>query len=153
MKNKMKKNRALSVEKRGFTLIELMVAIAIIAILSAIILVSMQGYAKDARASKALAQLSGAIPSLMSCWGNGLTPNVPSSGGNICGSDNKYGIWPIAGSGELSSYSYASTLTDKGDWVVELSSGSTQDNKKICCNSKMNSCGIISGTCSADATW
>ena len=61
----------LKISNSAFTLIELLVAMAIIALLVAVVLVQFQGYAKGARASKALGQLSSVIPGMGSCWGNG----------------------------------------------------------------------------------
>jgi len=134
----MKKN------KTGFTLIELLVAIAIVGIMAAVVLVSMQTFGKKARASKALAQLSSAIPSMYSCWGNGGNMNPPASGVDICDINTGYGKWPIVGSG----YNYSSGSSAKGvpahkdDWYVGLKI--TQDEQMICCNSKMNNCDSFS---------
>lgn len=124
---------------KAFTLIEIMVAIAIVGILAAVVLVSMKSYGAKGRSTKALAQLSSAIPSMISCWGNAGTVNAPSSGGDICSLAASYGQWP-ATSGDLSSYSYGSSVSSKSSWYISLTSGSSDDNKRICCNSTMNSC-------------
>jgi prepilin-type N-terminal cleavage/methylation domain-containing protein len=146
---------------KGFTLIELMVAIAIVAILAAILMVNMQGYAKDARASKALASLSSTVPSMISCWGNSGSSDYvkkPSSGDDICSISSSYGQWPKTGNGtDLSTYNYSSNASSgqltKPGWFVALASDSSGDNKTICCNSTMNNCAIISVTCDQNATW
>ena len=141
-------NLKLKISSRGFTLIELLVAMAIIALLAAVVLVQFQGYAKGARASKALAQMSSAIPGMVSCWGNGKIVKAPSSSGAICkeagvgGADvTSYGYWPNT-SGDLTSYSYGiNSLNDRTSWYFSL--GSSSDNKGICCNSTLKSCQII----------
>jgi len=136
---------------KGFTLIELLVAMAIIAILAAVVLISMQGYGKDARASKALAEMSSVIPSLYSCWGNGGTVNAPGTYGgiNICkldGVDNPaYGSWPVGFSGDLKewwlgSWDAPNPLANK-NWTAVFVSAN--DGKNVCCNSAMNGCKIL----------
>jgi len=142
-------NCKLKIAKRdAFTLIEIMVAIAIVGILSAVVLVSMKTYGAKARSSKALAQLSSAMPSMVSCWGNGNDVGAPASGGAICQDSAatpndiaSYGTWPIAGSGDLTNYSYTSTLTSKSSWLIKLSD-SANDKKRVCCNSAMMNCKI-----------
>jgi len=148
------KNKAMSYGKQAFTLIEIMVAIAIVAILTMVVLAQFQRYAKGARASKALAQLSSAIPLMVSCWGNTGTVNSPSSGGYICkinGSDvPSYGQWPYT-AGDLVDYSYGGTTTNKANWFVVIANSS--DSKKICCNSVMSNCKILDNyTDSCDAS-
>lgn len=141
----MKKN------KTGFTLIELLVTVAIIGILAAVVLVSMSSYAKKARSAKALAQLSSAVPGMVSCWGNGGTVSSPSGGSDICNLNSSYGQWPQT-AGDLGSYSYGGAMTSRTDWYVMLTNGT--DNQRICCNSAMNSCKILdtaASTCNASS--
>jgi len=134
----MKKN------KTGFTLIELMVAIAIVGILAAVVLVSMQSYGQKARASRALAQAASVIPAMVSCAGNGGTP---AFSGNICSLSSDYGIWPTWPS---SSYNVTnSNWTSSGSWYFRVS---VESGNAICCNSAMNGCGQPD-SCSASATW
>lgn len=142
-------------KNKGFTLIELMVAMAIIALLAAVLLVGMQGYGKDARASKALAQASSTIPSIVSCYGNGNSVSWPSNhstgGGPICSSSPSYGSWPKVSSGtDLSGYEYNSWAdlsqnTSSNNWALDLGSNYYNgDGKVICCNSAMKGCKILS---------
>ncbi|HBB36654.1 MAG: hypothetical protein UX02_C0001G0019 [Candidatus Moranbacteria bacterium GW2011_GWC1_45_18] len=140
--------------KTGFTLIELMVAVAIIGILAGVVLVQMQGYAKDARATKAIAQLSSVIPSMYSCWGNGGKVNVPgqNGGADVCSTNPSYGKWPNFTS-DMDSYDFTVSVENdsnqpdycaspgcinKDAWYVYVDSNS--DNKRICCNLAMKSC-------------
>lgn len=135
----------------GFTLIEIMVAIGIVGILAAVVLVSMTSYRAKARSAKALAQLSSAVPGMVSCWGNSGTVNAPSSGGNICSLAASYGQWPQT-AGDLSSYSYAGSVSSKTSWYVMLTSGT--DDRRICCNSTMNNCKLLDTaalTCNASS--
>jgi len=148
--------------KKGFTLIEIMVAIGIIGILAAVVLVSMQSFAAKGRSAKALGQLSSAIPSMVSCWGNGGNVRDPArtGGNNICSLDPRtnpsYGTWPVTSTGDLANYSYNvphSGIGVKNSWTFSLDSNSTYDDVTICCNSAMNSCKIISpsnpGSCTS----
>lgn len=141
MDNKLRKN------SQAFTLIEILVAITIVAILASVVLVSMKSYAVKARSAKALGQASSTIPSMVSCWGNG--GSVRSSGsGDICDIGPGYGAWP-----DLSTigYSYNSIPSAKSSsWFFTVAG----DSLTICCNSTMNSCGVLdSGSCDAAKTW
>jgi prepilin-type N-terminal cleavage/methylation domain-containing protein len=148
--NKMKK---IQNSRSAFTLIEIMVAIAIVGILAAVVLVSMNSFADKARTTRALAQASSVVPSMISCAGNGGT--VSFAVGNICtvitGASN-YGAWPTWPS---SAYTVADNdpvpyYASSSDWVfrVTVDTGQTP----ICCNSAMNGCGQAS-SCDAATTW
>lgn len=144
--------------KVGFTLIEIMVAIGIVAILAAVVMVSMNAFRIKGRSAKALAQLSSAIPSMISCWGNGGEVYIPNKASgvsvtsdvNICSLGSSYGVWPRTES-DLNNYKYeagnekssctepSDTLcVDKAGWYITLSN--TTDKVRICCNSTMKSC-------------
>jgi prepilin-type N-terminal cleavage/methylation domain-containing protein len=133
--------------KTGFTLIEIMVAIAIVGILAAIILVSMQSFGKKARASRALAQASSVIPAMVSCAGNYGNDKVQFSG-DICSESSSYGSWPTWPSSDYGVD--GSNWTSSSNWYFKVKVES--DMNAICCNSTMNSCGQPS-SCSASATW
>ncbi len=135
---------------RGFTLIEIMVAIGIVGILAAVVLTTMSSYGKRARASRALAQASSVIPSLVSCAGNGGTPNLNGTG-DLCSLSSSYGSWPTFPSGYgVATAEPTPNWTSSSNWVFKVSSSG--DSQSICCNSKMNSCGQPA-TCDASATW
>lgn len=142
--------------RKAFSLIEILVAIAIIGILAAVVLVSMKQFGARGRSAKALSQLSGVVSSLVGCWGNGNVGISPSSGGAICedssGTDlTGYGYWPTVETGNLSSYSYnlnqgavpSNDIIDKTGWYFGVLSSS--DQIKICCNQRLESCVIMEG--------
>jgi prepilin-type N-terminal cleavage/methylation domain-containing protein len=144
--------------KKGFTLIEIMVAIAIVGILAGAVLVSMSSYRAKARSSKLDGSLSSAVVSMQSCWTFGGEVLAPSSDANICSLNSSYGKWPNISS---DSYSYSenskescvpATPPARGSDPVTycinsdtyfLSASNDTDQKKICCNSTMNGCKII----------
>jgi prepilin-type N-terminal cleavage/methylation domain-containing protein len=154
-------------EKNAFSLIEIFVVIGIIGILSAVVLVSMSSYRKNANVTKAISSLSSAIPSMQSCWTFGGKVTVPSNGGLICEGRDSYGNWPdIAGYSFYEiSYGYDPSLNTKKtasqprnnmlswfaptanavtlgfaktDWFFSYYNGT--DQKKVCCNQKMMAC-------------
>jgi len=134
----------------GFTLIELMVAMAIIALLAGVLLVGMAGYGKDAREAKALAVISSVIPSMVSCWGNGSSPTAPSgkitSSMQICNSSPSYGYWPQS-QGDLKDYWYGWTstgTTDRNSWAFGFYNAG--DDIGVCCNSAMKGCQLMKWT-------
>lgn len=138
--------------KKGFTLVEIMVAMAIVGILAGLILVSTKSYGAKARSTKAMAQLSSALPSMISCIGNMGVAKIsnPSSGVNICTGVASYGSWP-----SVDNYSYTSTaanISGTTSWFVRLDSTAAKDDVRICCNSAMSSCKIISPLSGATCT-
>ena len=138
----------------GFTLVEIMVAIGIVSILAAVVLVSMKSFGAKGRSAKALAQLSSAIPSMVSCWGNGGTVQNSSDDGDICLMNTSYGKWPDTGSGDIKSYDYGTgNVSNRTSWFLYLDSSSSNDNVRICCNSAMKSCkaDVSGSTCNASS--
>lgn len=165
-------------QNKAFTLIEIMVAIAIIAIMAGVVLVSMKGFAAKGRSAKALGELSSAIPSMVSCKGNGyaadniksMTWSDEEGGNSICVTKNNgantigtavsgYGFWPKM-EGDLANYKYVYYNHTNDDektppilWYFAANSGSTSDNVMICCNQTINGCEILPqkwATCDGD---
>jgi prepilin-type N-terminal cleavage/methylation domain-containing protein len=137
--------KSMKKDQIGFTLIEIMVAIAIIGILAAVVLVSMNTFGAKARSSRAMAQASSAMSSMASCWGNG---GDVISGTNICSLGSGYGAWPILPTGYTYSGNSITRTQSLNPWVFRV----TGESQTICCNSKMNSCGQPS-SCDVNATW
>lgn len=134
-------------QNKGFTLIELMVVIAIIAILAAAILVGVSGQRKKARETRVLSEVSGVIQPMLMCWSDGGFPYPPSyfGGNNICRNLPAYGTWPkIDGSNFVY---YGSNIGGSGDWVIRIIDADSMK-VAICCNSKTSQCfKMDGGTC------
>jgi prepilin-type N-terminal cleavage/methylation domain-containing protein len=145
----------------GFTLIEIMIAIAIVGILASAVMVSAKSYGIKARSVKAQAQMAAVVPNMISCWGNGgkvIKPN--SAGGNgICVfgtnvvADSNYGTWPSF-TGDMDSYDFTSssatvaadictlplTCMKRDAWFFYVDSTSSNDNRRICCSKVGGGC-------------
>lgn len=129
--NKMKK-------EEGFTLVELLLVLAIISILSGTILVSVTSHKAKAHQSRMLAQLAGAIQNMVLCrsdQGAITEPNTSTGGGNICSLGVNYGTWPVVGTNGFGAYVSDAAFED-GGWFVHTDDGIA----RICCNSGSNQC-------------
>jgi prepilin-type N-terminal cleavage/methylation domain-containing protein len=124
--------------KKGFTLIEILVAIAIVGILASVVLVSMSSYRIKANAAKTIASLSSAVTSMASCWsmgGHAIRP--PKSGEStnvaICNLNTSYGKWP-----DISSNGYIYNLDQTGT-TEDYTMASSQYSPGININEKKKS--------------
>jgi prepilin-type N-terminal cleavage/methylation domain-containing protein len=136
-------------KKKGFTLVELLVAMAIIGILASAVMYSYVDSVKNARSSRAMAQASSAVTALVSCWGNAGAVNNPNvhGGNDICNGKPGFGTWPDM---TQINYSYSSvTGTMANSFYFSVTGDSTIT---ICCNSAMNSCGRAA-SCNGNTTW
>lgn len=102
--------------KKGFTLLEILIVVAIIAILSSIIFVFMSQSKKNARLNNAKTLLRTTLPAVVACNDSNGTVNVPSGSGTgntkICQSGGMAtAYWPKLNNGYLyvagGNYSYS----------------------------------------------
>lgn len=102
MNNKIKTKASLSqlADKniKGFTLLELLIVIAIIGILTGVIMVSMKGAVEKSKQSSALTSVSSVLPEFVTCQddiGTIIRPNnVNIGGGVICNASGHSATWP-----------------------------------------------------------
>ena len=144
MKLKQKNNKENSVlfVNGGFTLIELMTVMAIIAVLASAIMISLGVQRKRAVTNKVLTEMSGAIQNIYLCKSDDGEVESITAGSNICNLGAGYGQWPdLADTG----YSYSGDPSSGDSWYIEVAG---TDLETICCNSKSGKCGKID---SADA--
>ena len=117
-------------KKQGFTIIELLVAIAIIGILSSVILVSLSDARKKARLGRVQSQMSGLHPHLVICVNDetNLTSGTPTGGSTVMCSGST-GIFPSlptnwAYGANVTAYASASyRATGEGKTVVCTETG------------------------------
>jgi prepilin-type N-terminal cleavage/methylation domain-containing protein len=135
MLNKFKKN------KQGFTLIELMTVMAIIAILATAIIMSLSSHKKRAEGSKALTELSAVMQNIYLCIADEGLVSTPSSNGTICTisgvADLNYGTWPSM-TVNLAGYTYGVSNFAVQPWVYSVTKVS--DAVTVCCNSTSGRC-------------
>ena len=128
--------------RQGFTLIELMTVMAIIAILATAIIMSLSSHKKRAEGTKALTELSGVMQNIYLCIADEGIVNAPASNGNICSglgaADTSYGSWPDLSSGALVNFNY----NRYGDFASTSwgYSATSTDGTVVCCNSTSGRC-------------
>jgi prepilin-type N-terminal cleavage/methylation domain-containing protein len=135
-------------KEKAFTLIEIMVAIAIVGILSAVVMVSLKSFSAKARSTKAQALVASLLPRMIGCWGNGGNVSVPTANGtgDVCSLGSSFGAWPaVGGTTDLSSYTFTATnssgnIPSNNSWYVKLQSGWSADRKRVCCNGVIKNC-------------
>lgn len=80
--------------KCGFTLVEILLVIAIIGILASTLYIAMGGQRERARAHSALESVRSTLPYAVDCYMKNNQPIRRSAGGNVCNPDNGFD-WPV----------------------------------------------------------
>jgi prepilin-type N-terminal cleavage/methylation domain-containing protein len=106
IKTKMKKRRYTQ-NIKGFTLVEILLVIAIIGILASVLFMNMGGQRARARGHAALESMGSALPYVSECYLQNGTVQSPSSGGPVCSLPTGM-TYPVIGSGSTSGCSYIS---------------------------------------------
>lgn len=86
-------------DKKGFTLVELLIVIAIIGILASVVLASLGNQRRRAHQARAIETVRSALPLVVNCMlSGGTVVNPPVLGGLICSTSTD--TWPpyLAGS-------------------------------------------------------
>jgi len=144
----MTKENIASKAKNGFSLVEILIVMAMISIISAAVLVSVSGQKKRAQETRALAELSGIMQYIVMCQsdgGNVNSPNGGSGGGNICSLGSNYGKWPKVGASSALSYfgNYSANFS-VNSWYFYITNGT----RKVCCNNTSSRCALINNSAS-----
>ncbi|MEA2007127.1 MAG: type II secretion system protein [Patescibacteria group bacterium] len=135
--------------KEGFTLMELLLTMAIIAILAGAILISLSSQRQKANQAKLLSEFSGVLQPMLMCRSDGESINAPNGsagGGNICQGEPNYGTWPsVSAAGFDDFVSPNDAGINDGTWYFYAKE--TGESVYVCCNSRSGRCKQIGTTC------
>lgn len=134
-------------KKKGFTLIEILIVLAIISILSGAVLASISGQREKAQVNKALAEMSARLQPMMMCWSDGGV--VRTFAGDICNLGASYGQWPAPPTGFVTDLA---NIVNNSNWFVFVRN-STTGKIVVCCNGAMSQCGLVEDVCNATSTF
>ena len=153
-KNHMKNKKIFTLSKplsskEGFTLMELLLTMAIIAILAGAILISLSSQRKKANQAKLLSEFSGVIQPTYMCKSDGGQINAPvgtNGGGDICDLSTNYGTWPDTSNADFLNYvSPNDAGMNDGTWYFYAQENGA--NVYVCCNSRSGRCKQIGAAC------
>lgn len=126
-------------KNKGFTLVELLIVMAIIGILAGIVLVSMKPAVDRTKKSSAITTASSILPELVTCLDDGGDINAPASvsagGGPICAEAGHLTEWPSFGdTGWEYSGVVATTITSTYEFDI------TDGSDTVTCSLASNGC-------------
>lgn len=134
-------------QNRGFTLVEMLLAIAILVVLSSAILVSISSQKEKAERTRTLSEVSATIQPIYMCLADGGDVSGPSSGSNICTINGTqqpaYGQWPSPLTG-FSGYTTSGSFSSN-TWT--FGTEQTSSNIYVCCQASLMGCEIGGSTC------
>jgi prepilin-type N-terminal cleavage/methylation domain-containing protein len=140
--------------KKGFTLIELMIVIAIIGILASVVMVSSRGSVDKAKKASALTTASSVLPELVTCADDGgfaKSTAAPGAGNPICCTD---GACSAALNGHSVTWPALSTTTGWdyiGTPTGTLAAGTYAFTVKLVSdNSQVITCSLAASGCTAN---
>ena len=90
----MKSMKMVKKAQAGFTLIELMIVVAIIGILAAVAIPSYQDYVAKSKFAAALAEVAPAKTGFEVALNDGLTPVIPAAGATVAATEAAIGVQP-----------------------------------------------------------
>jgi prepilin-type N-terminal cleavage/methylation domain-containing protein len=125
-------------KKSGFTLIEILVVIAIIAILVTAILISLNGSRKKARINAAKTELKSAMTAVVMCniTGTASVPGSDTGGGVICA--GSIPTWPVLSWGYK--YTDFNLMKYLGDCNFSVSTNGDNASGSLTCDCKSQLC-------------
>jgi len=127
----------------AFTLIEMLLVMAMVAIIASAVLVSVSSQRKRAQETRALAELSGIMQYILMCKADGgsvNSPNGSNGGGNICNLGSSYGTWPTTATGNLNTFgAYGASGFSGSSWYYTISNGTV----RVCCNNLSSRCALM----------
>jgi prepilin-type N-terminal cleavage/methylation domain-containing protein len=140
---------------KGFTLVEMLFAIAILVVLSGAVLVSISSQRDKARVNRMFSEVSAVIPAIYMCIADGGTVHQPTlvGGNDLCEIEGSlapsYGKWPVK-LDSFSDYVSSDSANFNNDfWYVILDMPGIS---RVCCNKNMASCEILNPADSCSAT-
>ena len=115
-----------SIKTKGFTLIELMIVIAILGVLAAIALPMYQDYLSKAQITRVYYELNSARTAVESIVGHGYTPTErPALDGQPNGTGGRYEYIGINGNNPSSNLVYVATVAPDGSLTAVLGEKAT----------------------------
>jgi prepilin-type N-terminal cleavage/methylation domain-containing protein len=125
-------------EKKGFTLVELLIVIAIIGILASVVTVSSQGGIVKSKKASAITTLSSVLPELVTCQDDNGTINLYNVASKICNEASHSVLWP-----DISKSGYtvtAGAVNNAGISTYTFTAKNAAGTDTITCSYAKNSC-------------